>query len=76
MKERIRSTHIHDNDGMSDSHFFPLHRKGNVEWPAAMKLLGSRKDQYPLILELREDSSVERPIEEAKRILDELTKLI
>ena len=29
MKDRIRSTHIHDNDGMADSHFFPLHRKGN-----------------------------------------------
>lgn len=76
MKERIRSTHIHDNDGMSDAHFFPLHRKGNVDWPTSMRVLGSRTEQYPLILELREDPGVERPIEEAKRILDELTRLI
>jgi sugar phosphate isomerase/epimerase len=76
MSERIRSTHIHDNDGMSDAHLFPLHRKGNVDWPASMKVLGPRRDQYPLVLELREDPDIERPIEEAKRILDELSNLI
>jgi sugar phosphate isomerase/epimerase len=76
MKERIRSTHIHDNDGMSDSHFFPLQRKGNIDWPSSLKLLGSLPDQYPLLLELREDPNVEHPIAEAKRTIDELATLI
>jgi sugar phosphate isomerase/epimerase len=76
MKERIRSTHIHDNDGMSDSHFFPLQQKGNIEWPVSLKLLGSLPDQYPLLLELREDPGLEHPVEEAKRTIDELAKLI
>ena len=76
MKERIRSTHIHDNDGMSDSHFFPLQRKGNIDWPSSLKLLGSLPDQYPLLLELREDPELEHPIAEAKRTIDELAALI
>jgi sugar phosphate isomerase/epimerase len=76
MKERIRSTHVHDNDGMSDSHFFPLQRRGNINWPASLKLLGSLPDQYPLVLELREDPDLEHPITEAKRTIDELATLI
>ena len=39
MKDRIRSTHIHDNDGSDDSHLFPLERKGQIEWMSVMKLL-------------------------------------
>ena len=76
MKERIRSTHVHDNDGMSDSHFFPLQRKGNIDWHSSLKLLGSLPDQYPLLLELREDPDLEHPITEAKRTIDELATLI
>lgn len=72
MKDRIRSTHIHDNDGVSDSHLFP--GKGTIDWGKAMELLGSQKNQYPLLLELREPAGIEHPIEEAKRAMDELTR--
>ncbi|MBV9158492.1 MAG: sugar phosphate isomerase/epimerase, partial [Acidobacteriaceae bacterium] len=63
MKERIRSTHIHDNDGNSDLHLFP--GEGSIDWSEAMRLLGSRLGQYPLLLELREPNGMEHPIEEA-----------
>jgi sugar phosphate isomerase/epimerase len=76
MKDRIRSTHIHDNDGVDDLHFFPLHKKGNIDWHSVMKLLGSRPEQYPLVLELREQPGLQRPVEEAKRIVDNLESLI
>jgi sugar phosphate isomerase/epimerase len=72
MKERIRSTHLHDNDGQEDQHLFP--GQGSVDWPKAMRLLASRPDQYPLLLELREPAGREHPIEEAARAMDELTK--
>jgi sugar phosphate isomerase/epimerase len=72
MKHRIRSTHLHDNDGVSDSHLFP--GKGTIDWGKAMELLGAHKNQYPLLLELREPAGMEHPIEEAKRAMDELTK--
>jgi sugar phosphate isomerase/epimerase len=70
MKPRIRSTHIHDNNGEEDQHLFP--GKGSIDWSKAMQTLTSRAEQYPLLLELREPPDMERPIEEAKRKADEL----
>ncbi len=70
MAERIRSTHLHDNDRKQDEHLFP--GKGTIDWGKAMELIGSRKDQYPLLLELREPMGMEHPITEAKRVADEL----
>jgi len=55
MKERIRSTHVHDNDGKADKHLFPLLAEGGtVDWKGTMNLLRSRGEQYALLLELKE----------------------
>ena len=70
MKERIRSTHLHDNDGHNDQHLFP--GKGTIDWAHAMKLLESRSGQYPLLLELREPEGMAHPISEARQALDQL----
>lgn len=70
MKERIRSTHLHDNDGVEDQHLFP--GEGSIDWSQAMRLLGSCRDQYPLLLELKEPPGMEHPVEHAKRAIDEL----
>jgi sugar phosphate isomerase/epimerase len=75
MEERIRSTHLHDNDGTDDSHLFPLEQKGTIEWASVMRLLGSRRHQFPLVLELREQTGLEYPVRRAKEILDDLEKL-
>ena len=48
MKERIRSTHVHDNDGKSDSTCFRWSSEGGtIDWKKTMELLRSRGDQYP-----------------------------
>ncbi len=70
MKDRIRSTHIHDNNGQEDQHLFPP--AGSIDWQRAMRLLTSRPDQFPLVLELREQPGLENPIEEARRTASEL----
>ncbi len=73
MKERIRSTHIHDNDGKNDGHLFPLVGEGGtIDWKHAMQLLRSRQDQYPLVLELKERTDVTNPLETVKQIFDRL----
>jgi len=74
MKERIRSTHLHDNDGRTDQHLFP--GKGSVDWSEAMRLLGSRSGQYPLLLELKEPEGIEHPVDAAERAMDELIERI
>ena len=44
MKDQIRSTHVHDNDGKSDSHLFPLASEGGtIDWKNTMGLLPRRQ---------------------------------
>jgi sugar phosphate isomerase/epimerase len=73
MKDRIRSTHIHDNNGKDDSHLFPLMSEGGtIDWKNTMKLLRSRENQFPLLLELKERPDVPNPLEMVKEVFDRL----
>lgn len=76
MKSRIRSLHVHDNDGKADQHLFPLSGDGGtIDWKNTMTLLRSRPGQYPLLLELKEVATMEKPLAEVDRIFDELEAL-
>ena len=76
MKERIRSTHVHDNNGLDDVHLFPtLAQGGTTDWKRTMELLRSRPAQYPLLLELRETPEFPQPIESARRVFEALESL-
>lgn len=73
MKGRIRSTHVHDNDGKSDSHLFPfLSEGGTIDWKNTMRLLHGCGDQFPLLLELKERPEISNPLEAVKQIFDRL----
>ena len=73
LKPRIRSTHVHDNNGTEDSHLFP--GKGSIDWPRTMDLLRSADGQYPLLLELREVDEMQHPIDSARATFDYLEGL-
>lgn len=76
MKDRIRSTHLHDNDGASDAHLFPfLAGGGSIDWRRTIELLASRPKQYPLLLELKESADYPNPFETAKQIFDRMEQL-
>lgn len=70
MKPRIKSAHLHDNDGIHDSHLFP--GQGTINWEKSMQLLASEKAECPMVLELKEPAGIEHPIEEARRCMDQL----
>ncbi len=73
MKDRIRATHLHDNDGEKDRHWFPyLAEGGTVDWKQAVGLLRSLGDEVPLLLELREVEGMERPLERVTEIFEKL----
>jgi sugar phosphate isomerase/epimerase len=73
MKEKIRSTHIHDNDGKTDTHLFPfLSEGGTIDWNETMRLLGSRPQQYPLLLELKENPQFSNPLDAVQQIFERL----
>ena len=73
LQPRIRSTHVHDNNGTDDSHLFP--GKGSIDWPRTMDLLRSTDGQYPLLLELREVDEMQHPVESARATFDYLEGL-
>jgi sugar phosphate isomerase/epimerase len=76
MQDRIRSTHIHDNDGQKDIHLFPLIAEGGtIDWKGGMKLLRSRPDQYPLLLELKEAPEYTHPLDQVNQVLERLESL-
>ncbi len=75
LKPRIRSTHVHDNDGKEDLHLFPFAPAGTIDWRRAMHTLRTQEDQYPLLLELREPPDTPRPLEAVKRVFEQLEEL-
>ena len=82
LKSRIRSTHVHDNDGKEDLHLFPTlapgqgsPRQGSIDWRRTMQLFDSDKDRYPLLLELREVPDMGPPFDTLSKLFDTLENL-
>jgi sugar phosphate isomerase/epimerase len=78
MKSRIRSTHLHDNNGAEDSHLWPLFSEGGtIDWSETLGLLRSLPDQYPLLLELRDypDFPLPKSFEMVKQIFEKFETL-
>ncbi|HUQ93527.1 MAG TPA: sugar phosphate isomerase/epimerase family protein [Bryobacteraceae bacterium] len=73
MSNRIRSTHVHDNDSVNDTHYFPyLKEGGTINWRKTMQLLRSRAEHYPLLLELKEDPSMGSPLDAISEVFRRL----
>jgi len=73
MKARIRSTHVHDNNGKDDAHLFPLQSDGGtIDWGKTMELLRSCPGQYPLVLELKERAELAAPLDCVRELFDRL----
>jgi sugar phosphate isomerase/epimerase len=76
LKPRIRSTHVHDNNGTDDSHWFPLVAEGGtVDWRRSMAALRSAEGQYPLLLELKEVPEMAQPLSTVSQVFDQLEGL-
>jgi len=74
MKDRIRSTHVHDNDGVVDRHLFPfLVPDGTVDWSKTMPLL--RSSGLPLLLEVKESALIAQPIEAVRQVFQKLEEI-
>jgi sugar phosphate isomerase/epimerase len=52
MRDRIVTTHIHDNHGEQDEHLPPY--EGTIQWEAALALLAGAPRELPFVLELKE----------------------
>jgi len=54
LKDRIRSTHVHDNRQDHDSHLWP--GEGTVDWKEAMSLLRTAPHVPPVLLEIEDET--------------------
>lgn len=76
MKARIRSTHVHDNNGQDDLHIFPLvGSQGSIDWRSTIELLRSCDDNVPLLVELRNVPEITKPLEKVQESLDRLENI-
>jgi sugar phosphate isomerase/epimerase len=73
MQSKIRSTHVHDNNGKDDVHLFPMVADGGtIDWKQTMALLRTRANHTPLLLELKERPEYANPIESATMVFQRL----
>ena len=70
LRERVASTHVHDNRGADDEHLFP--EQGTIDWEAAARAFTSGANDFPLQLELRDYGDLARPLE---RVLESFRRL-
>jgi sugar phosphate isomerase/epimerase len=76
LEGRIRSTHVHDNDGKDDAHLFPLSApQGTVDWKKTVDLLRSCGEDVPVLLEVREVPEMKNPLETVQQVFDRLENL-
>jgi sugar phosphate isomerase/epimerase len=57
LESRIRSTHVHDNDGNRDSHLWP--GDGTVDWEQTMQRLRAAPHNPALLMEIEGQDSVD-----------------
>jgi len=55
LKDRIHSTHVHDNKGDRDSHLWP--GEGTIDWKEAIELLRGTPHAPPILLEIEGEAA-------------------
>lgn len=70
MRDRIATTHIHDNHGEKDEHLLPF--EGSIDWDAALAALASAPSPLPLVLELKDQSAGAPTFDQIRAVSDKL----
>lgn len=72
MREHLVMVHAHDNHGEKDEHLLPF--SGKIDWDAAMSLLSSEKEDFPVALELRAQNATAPSLAEATAAFEKLER--
>jgi len=72
MRDRIVTTHIHDNHGEKDEHLLPY--EGSIDWDTALGAFASASERLPLVLELKEQAPGAPAFDEICSAFDKLEK--
>jgi len=72
MRDRVATTHVHDNHGDKDEHLLPF--EGTIDWDAALAALGTTSQPLPIVLELKEQAGSEPSLDQLRAVFDKLEK--
>jgi sugar phosphate isomerase/epimerase len=72
MRERVATTHIHDNHGEKDEHLLPY--EGNIDWGAGLGAIASAPEPVPVVLELKAQSNGGPTLDQIRVAFDKLEK--
>jgi len=70
MRDRIITSHIHDNNGEKDEHLLPY--EGKIDWDAAFDGFASAPEPVALVLELKERVPGGPPLDAIRAAFDKL----
>lgn len=73
LRERIFSTHVHDNHGDRDDHLFPF--EGSIDWEATLRLFVRAPHELPVQLEVRDSGEHKQPLEKALEVFARLEEI-
>ncbi|HXZ13925.1 MAG TPA: sugar phosphate isomerase/epimerase family protein [Candidatus Sulfotelmatobacter sp.] len=74
MRERVVTTHIHDNHGEKDEHLLPF--EGSVNWEIALAALAAASEPLPIVLELKEQPAGMPSLDQIRAVFDKLEKTL
>lgn len=72
MRDRVVTTHIHDNHGEKDDHLPPY--EGAIEWDTAVAALAGAPEPLPIVIELKEQNASTPSLEQVRAAFDKLEK--
>jgi sugar phosphate isomerase/epimerase len=70
VKDRVRSTHLHDNHGERDEHLWPS--EGTIPWGEFMPALASQPGEIPWVIEIRDQPQGSAAFDGIRRAFERL----
>jgi len=70
MRERLVTTHIHDNHGDEDEHLLPF--EGTIDWDATLQMIADAPQALPIVMELKEHATQSDVLGRARAAFDRM----
>lgn len=74
VRDRVATTHIHDNHGEKDEHLLPF--EGSIDWDASLEILAGAPQPLPIVLELKEQSEAVPALAQITAAFDRLEQAL
>ena len=72
MRDRVATTHVHDNHGEKDEHLLPF--EGSIDWDAFLTAFAAAPQALPIVLELKEQASGKPGLDQVRAAFDKIEK--